>query len=109
MQRELDEESRNQDKILEERRRRKADRMAIRKMRIEHDQLEDILTKELNMNNTKFNDQLDLMTNTSNDLMNKEIKEYLHPDFTNKEQALVLVSEINDQLLERSLKMLSSK
>jgi hypothetical protein len=47
IQLELDEENRNQDKILEERRRRKADRMAIRKMRIEHDQLEDILTKEL--------------------------------------------------------------
>lgn len=61
------------------------------------------------MNNTKFNDQVDLMTNTSNDIMNKEIKEYLHPDFTNKEQALVLVSEINDQLLERILKMLQSK
>lgn len=37
IQREIDEENRNQDKILEERRRRKADRMAIRKMRIEHD------------------------------------------------------------------------
>jgi len=61
------------------------------------------------MNNTKFNDQIDLMTTTSNELMNKEIKEYLHPDYTNKEQALVLVSEINDQLLERILKMLQSK
>jgi hypothetical protein len=59
--------------------------MAIRKMRIEHDQLEDILSKELQMNNTKFNDQVELMTSTSNDLMNKEIKDYLHPDFTNKE------------------------
>jgi len=109
IQREIEEENRNQDKILEERRRRKADRMAIRKMRIEHDQLNDILTKELQMNNTKFNDQIDLMTTTSNELMNKEIKEYLHPDYTNKEQALVLVSEINDQLLERILKMLQSK
>jgi hypothetical protein len=48
------------------------------------------------MNNTKFNEQVDLMTGTSNDLMNKEIKDYLHPDNTNKEQALILVSEIND-------------
>lgn len=54
LQRDLDEESKAQGVILEERRRRKADRMAIRKMRIEHDQLEDILNKELNMNNNKF-------------------------------------------------------
>lgn len=59
MQRELEEESKNQNVILEERRRRKADRMAIRKMRIEHDQLEDILNKELQMNNTKFNRQIE--------------------------------------------------
>jgi hypothetical protein len=54
LQRDLDEESKAQGVILEERRRRKADRMAICKMRIEHDQLEDILNKELNMNNNKF-------------------------------------------------------
>lgn len=29
-------------------------------------------------------------------LMNKEIKDYTHPDYPNKEQALVLVAEIND-------------
>ena len=54
IKRELDDEKRNQDVLLEERRRRKADRLAIRKMRIEHDQLEDLLKKELNMNNNKF-------------------------------------------------------
>jgi hypothetical protein len=58
LKREVDEELRNQDKILEERRRRKADRMAIRKMRIEHDQLTDVLTKELNLNTSKFQDQI---------------------------------------------------
>lgn len=80
--------------------------MAIRKMRIEHDQLEDVLTKELNMNNTKFADQIAQMSQTSNELMNQQIKEYLHPDHTNKEQSLILISEINDQLLERIQKML---
>lgn len=82
--------------ILEERRRRKADRMAIRKMRIEHDQLEDVLCKELAMNNSKFSEQIAQMSQTSNELMNQQIKEFLHPDHTNKEQSLVLVSEIND-------------
>lgn len=59
IKKELAEEQRNQDVILDERRRRKADRMAIRKMRIEHDQLEDILAKELTMNNNKFNHQIE--------------------------------------------------
>jgi hypothetical protein len=105
----MDDEQRNQDVVLDERRRRKADRMAIRKMRIEHDQLEDILNKELTMNNNKFKSSIEQMSNTSNELMNSRIKEYLYPEHTNKEQSLVLVSEINDQLLERILKMLQSK
>ena len=109
IQREIIEEQKNQDKILEERRRRKADRMAIRKMRIEHDQLEDVLTKELQMNNNKFQAQVQTMTDTSNDLMNKEIKTFLNPDHKNKEQALLLIDEINDKLLDRTLKMLQSK
>lgn len=105
----MDEEQRNQDTILEERRRRKADRMAIRKMRIEHDQLTDVLNKELNLNTQKFQEQINQMCETSNELMNQQVKEFLHPDHTNKEQSLVLISEINDQLLERILKMLQSK
>lgn len=94
--RELEEEKRSQGVILEERRRRKADRMAIRKMRIEHDQLEDVLNKELQMNNNKFTAQIEQMSNTSNELMNREIKSFLTPDYTNKEQSLLMISEIND-------------
>lgn len=109
IQREINEEQKNQDKILEERRRRKADRMAIRKMRIEHDQLEDVLNKELQMNNSKFQKQVETMTDTSNELMNKEIKTFLNPDHRNKEQAILLIGEINDKLLDRTLKMLQSK
>lgn len=109
IQKEIEEEQHSQKVILEERRRRKADRMAIRKMRIEHDQLEDILNKELSMNNTKFTTQVEDMSNTSNELMNKEIKTFLHPEYTNKEQSLILISEVNDELLMRILKMLQSK
>jgi len=54
MQRELDEEKRNQTVLFEERRRRKADRMQIRKMRIEMDQLTEISEKELAFNTKKF-------------------------------------------------------
>jgi len=67
---ELEDEQRNQDKILEERRRRKLDRMAIRKLRIEHDQQTDLLTKELSINNSKFKAALEQMTDSSNTQMN---------------------------------------
>lgn len=109
IQREIDEEQRSQNVILEERRRRKADRMVIRKMRIEHDQLEDILGKELTLNNNKFKAQVEMMSAASNSGMNKEIKAYLTPEHKNKEQSLVMICEINDELLRRELKMLQSK
>jgi len=94
---------------LEERRRRKADRMVIRKMRIEHDQLEDILNKELSMNDSKFKEQIQAMIETSNSLLTKEVKEFLTPEEPNKEQSLIMIAEINDELLKRILKMLQSK
>jgi hypothetical protein len=49
------------------------------------------------------------MTETSNSLLTKEIREFLTPDQDNKEQSLVMISEINDELLKRILKMLQSK
>ena len=49
------------------------------------------------------------MTDSSNQKMNQAIKQYIHPDWPNKEQSLVLISEINDQLLDKFLKMLQSK
>jgi hypothetical protein len=58
MKRDQDEERTNMHLILEERRRRKADRMQIRKLRIEHDQLDDILKKELHMNDLRFKRQV---------------------------------------------------
>jgi hypothetical protein len=49
------------------------------------------------------------MSDASNTLMNKEIKPFLQNDYPNKEQAIVMIAEINDELLKRILKMLQSK
>ena len=95
--------------VFEERKRRKADRMVIRKMRIEHDQLEDVLKKELMMSDAKLKQQIEAMSDMANALLNKQIKQILTPEQTNPEQALVLISEVNDELLRRIMKILQSK
>jgi len=50
MQHELDQEKRQQDKMLEERRKRKAHAMQLKKMRIELKQLSEINDKEIELN-----------------------------------------------------------
>ena len=66
--------------VLEERKRRKADRMVIRKMRIEHDQLEDVLNKELMMADANFKQQIEAMSDMANTLLNKQIRQMVQPD-----------------------------
>ena len=66
--------------VFEERKRRKADRMVIRKMRIDHDQLEDILKKELMMSDAKLKQQIEAMSDMANALLNKQIKQILTPE-----------------------------
>lgn len=110
MQREIEEEKRNQTVLLDERRRRKADRMQIRKMRIEMDQLTEISEKELALNTKKFTQQLDAMDKVTNSNLTKEVKDFLmRPEQKNREQALILISETNDEILNKKLKLLNSK
>ena len=52
--RELEEEKRHQARLLDERKKRKADRMQIRKMRIEMEQVKEVTDKEIALNNKKF-------------------------------------------------------
>lgn len=96
--------------LLDERRRRKADRMQIRKMRIEMDQLTEISEKELALNTKKFTQQLDAMDKVTNSNLTKEVKDFLmRPEQNNREQALILISETNDEILNKKLKLLNSK
>ncbi len=80
IQKELDEEKKNQTVLFEVRKRRKADRMQIRKMRIEMDQLVEISEKELALNTKKFQTQLEDMDKVTNANLTKEVKDFLRPD-----------------------------
>jgi hypothetical protein len=66
--------------LFEVRKRRKADRMQIRKMRIEMDQLVEISEKELALNTKKFQTQLEDMDKVTNANLTKEVKDFLRPD-----------------------------
>ena len=78
-------------------------------MRIEMDQLADISEKELALNTKKFLAQLEDMDKATNANLTKEVKDFLRPDQKNKEQALILISETNDEILQKKLKLLNSK
>ena len=53
------------------------------------------------MNNNKFKAQVDTMTETANNLLTKEIKQFLTSDCKNKEKAVVMISETQDEILKR--------
>lgn len=79
-------------------------------MRIEMDQLTEISEKELALNTKKFTQQLDAMDKVTNSNLTKEVKDFLmRPEQKNREQALILISETNDEILNKKLKLLNSK
>lgn len=49
---------------------------------------------------------MDLVANAQ---LTAEVKTFMRPDQKNKEQCLILISETNDELLQKKLKLLSSK
>lgn len=67
------------------------------------------MQKELSMNNTKFKQQIDCMVDVTNQITTKEIKPFLVPDSQNKEQALILIGQVNDELTAKIMQMLQSK
>lgn len=67
------------------------------------------MQKELSMNNTKFKQQIDSMVDVTNQITTKEIKPFLVPDSQNKEQALILIGQVNDELTAKIMQMLQSK
>jgi hypothetical protein len=71
--------------------------------------LQDIVQKELSMNNTKFKQQVDSMVDVTNQITTQEIKPFLVPDSKNKEQALILIGQVNDELTAKIMQMLQSK
>ena len=49
------------------------------------------------------------MDKATNANLTKEVKDFLRTDQKNKEQALILISETNDEILQKKLKLLNSK
>ena len=108
--RELEEEKRHQARLLDERKKRKADRMQIRKMRIEMEQVKEVTDKEIALNNKKFLQQMADMDDISGKALDQEIKTVMkNADKGGKEQGLIMVAEAHDEILARKLKILQSK
>ena len=108
--RELEEEKRHQARLLDERKKRKADRMQIRKMRIEMEQVKEVTDKEIALNNKKFLQQMADMDDISGKALDQEIKTVMkNAEKGGKEQGLIMVAEAHDEILARKLKILQSK
>lgn len=98
-----------QNEKLNRRRKIKADRMQIKKLRIERDQLEAVNTKEIELNQQKFGKQVQEMERVVSKELERDIASLTEPGSSNKEQALVLINEVHDDLTHRKLKLLMSK
>lgn len=109
--RELDEEKRYQERLLDERKRRKAERMAIRKMRIESAQVEELTDKEIALNNKKFMQQMTDIQEQTEKGLDREIRMVMDTTEAggDNEQGLVLIAETYDEVIARKLKILHSK
>jgi hypothetical protein len=61
------------------------------------------------MNDAKFKLQIGVMQKASATLLTKQMREIVVDENPNREQIMVLVSETNDELQQRMLRMLQSK
>ena len=59
-----EDESQNQNRDLEDKRKRRAALLKIKKMKIEAKQIDEAVKKELEINQTKFDKQIDSMNDT---------------------------------------------
>jgi len=98
-----------QNEKLNQRRKVKADRMQIKKLRIERDQLEAVSQKEIELNQQKFDKQITEMEKVVEKEIDRDVQTHFNQSGPGKEQALVLVNEVYDDLHIRKLKVLMSK
>ena len=78
-------------------------------MQIEADQIDELNNKEIETLNNKFQDQMDQMDRHTEKELDREVKTITTRVGPGKEQALIVVNEAHDDLLERKLKILMSK
>ena len=83
--------------------------MSIRKLKIERDQLKDVNDKEIEMNQKKFDMQIDSITKKGNDELDKQLRNTMTHNVTGNEKGLILIDQAHDALLDRTLQILMSK
>lgn len=106
-QREAD--ARAGDRKLEERKKKRAQLLQIKKMQIEAKQLEDMNNKEIETLQNKFDNQIEDMDKSINKQLDKELHVMMSHSGKGKEKGLIMVNEAHDDLLKRKLKILMSK
>ena len=74
-------------------------------MKIEAKQIDEAVKKELEINQTKFDKQIDSM----NDTLDKKLDGQTQMIVAGKEQMLIMVNEAHEDLLDKKLKVMRSK
>lgn len=99
----------NQDRDLDAKRKKRLELLQLKKMQIEADQIDELNKKEVETINNKFLQQVDNMDKHLDKDLDREVRTIVTRVGPGKEQALIVVNEAHDDLLERKLKILMSK
>ena len=99
----------NQDRDLDAKRKKRQELLQVKKMQIEADQIDELNKKEIETINNKFTQQVDDMDKHLDKDLDREVRSIVARVGPGKEQALIVVNEAHDDLLERKLKILMSK
>jgi len=78
-------------------------------MQIEANQIDELNKKEVETLNNKFQEQMKQMDKHTEKELDREVRSIVTRVGPGKEQALIVVNEAHDDLLERKLKILMSK
>lgn len=98
----------NQSRDLDEKRKRRAALLQIKKMKIEAKQIASQTAKEVEINQNKFDKQMDAMNKHQQKQLAEQTRVILAQS-GGREQALIMVNEAHDDLLAKKLKILMSK
>jgi len=105
----MHQDSMDQNRNLDEKRKKRQQLLQIKKMQIEADQIDELNKKEIETLNNKFHKQMDEMDKHLEKDLDREVRNIVTRVGPGKEQALIVINESADDLLERKLKILMSK
>lgn len=108
LQRQREEDGKNQDRDLEAKKARRKALMAIKKMKIEAKQIDAKNAKEIEINQKKFDDQIDAMNEHQKKQLANQVRSQL-AETGGREQALIMIDQAHNDLLEQKYKVLKSK